>query len=443
MSVELLTEEGGKPIEISLAQSSAHVLLLGKTGSGKSVLASAILIYAFIYGMPVAVLDVVKPDGTGSFSTLAAQIGGSYRNLQAGGNPLEPPDLRGRSDKDWDEQMMLHKEAVGGLILSMVSLDGLGTDLAPALVHKALSIFYSDRASVEHCWNPLFDAGIGTQVWSNQPNLKNLVELFSPEILDDKQHYGDKAREICSQIRLQLDGWLQRPIGQSFCKPRDYRDNVLFVVYPLQSLHSDEAPVIAQRILIEVTRNTLKFKNSVAFFDEIPVLIQHVPIASTIARLISTGRKQGNRVILASQGPEPLANSPFGAQILDNISLKLTGVIAPSAVESFKRIFGYPHELILPCSERGFYPSRQGIYSRWLVDRSGLLTPARFYPNYLLLALTANQPDEMAARHRLLHEHFPDDPTRAMNAFAHLLSQSFKSGEPIQSVVDNWLLAKA
>ena len=442
MAMELLSEEGGCPIRISLTDSVSHSLILGKTGSGKSILAANLLIDVLINGGWIAAVDVVKPDGTGSFSELTYQVGGNYRNLQTGGNPLEPPDLRHCSQDVWQEKITQFKETVSGLILSMVAMDGPGSDLVPALVRKALSIFYSDRTSVESLWNPIFDAGIESERWQQQPTFRDLIGLFSSDILDAEQLYGEKAQEICAQIRLKLDAWLERPLGQSFCRPRDYRDDVRFVVYSFYTLSKDESRVFVQRIFIEVTRNTLRYTNSVFFCDEIPILMQHQPIAATIARLISTGRKQGNRVILASQGPEAIANSPFAAQILDNISLRLTGVIEPSAVDAYQRIFGYPRELILPCADRRFYPSRQGIFSRWLVDRAGLLTPARFYPNYLLLALTANQPDEMAARHVLLHEHFPNDPTRAMTTFAHLLSRSFKSGKPIQSVMDSWLLTQ-
>ncbi|MEM6251309.1 MAG: hypothetical protein AAF821_00160 [Cyanobacteria bacterium P01_D01_bin.156] len=439
MSLELLSLKGGRPTRISLTESVFHLLITGKTGCGKSALAVQTLIDSMIAGMPVSALDVTKPDGSGTFS-FVHYIGGRYQDLRRGGNPLEPPDVRYcADDQERQEKLAQFRQSVAGLLLAMtISPQESDADIVHALVYRVVSAFYDD-VSIAQRWQQAIEAGLGTSAWEEQPTLRDMVNYFSPERLQMKR-YGERIREVSARMLLKLEGWLNRPLGESLCIPRQYEDNHLCVIYPLQSLDTDEAPVVAQRILNEITRKSLNYRNSVVFLDEAPILLQHDAIAATVAQIISKGRKDGTRMLIATQGPDAIQRSPFRAQILDNISVRLIGVIEESSVTDYENIFRYPRELLIPCSERGFYPSRQLICSHWLVDNRGILTPSRFFVNYLTLALCANQVEEVAARDRLLAS-FPEDAITAFTTFAHLLKLSFRSGQSIERLVDDWIAA--
>lgn len=82
------------------------------------------------------------------------------------------------------------------------------------------------------------------------------------------------------------------------------------------------------------------------------------------------------------------------------LSVRLIGRIQRTATPSFVQIFGYPVEIIPQCER--FLPNKQGIFTQWLLDDSGIYTFCRYYPTYVQLAVVANNPDEQAIRAQYL-----------------------------------------
>ncbi|MEM8648345.1 MAG: hypothetical protein AAGF86_18680, partial [Pseudomonadota bacterium] len=154
-------------------------------------------------------------------------------------------------------------------------------------------------------------------------------------------------------------------------------------------------------------------------------------------RIRANGAKAGVTSILAAQDPDTIAHSAAGAQILQNAPTRLMGRIQPAAITSFEQHLNIPRSVIADNASTGFFPNPQGLYSNWLLEDGGTYTRCRFYPSPILLALTANNPDEQAARTKVMR-HFEGRPLEGLATFAKLLTQAIQSGHKLADVIAQW-----
>ncbi len=149
-------------------------------------------------------------------------------------------------------------------------------------------------------------------------------------------------------------------------------------------------------------RRSLAAPASIFFIDEAPILFQFESIAALVAKLYANGAKSGIRAILSAQEPTSILQSPSGAKILANTNTRLIGRIEPTSVDSYVHHFKYPLPIIAVNGTEKYFPNKDGMYSLWLLDDGGVLTPTRYYPPLELLAAVANNPDEVIARQKAL-----------------------------------------
>ena len=208
-------------------------------------------------------------------------------------------------------------------------------------------------------------------------------------------------------------------------------------MFALRNLSNEEdAAVLALSAYAAALRRALEAPASIFFIDEAPILFEFDEIGALIGRLCANGAKAGIRVIISAQDPDTVHKSPASAKIFQNLTTRLIGRIQPMAVDSFERILKYPKAVISRNASESFFPKREGIYSQWLLDNSGIYTYCRYYPAFAQLAAVANNPDEQTTRDLVLR-HAPDTFT-GLAEFARLLVLSIQSGEPLSVITERW-----
>lgn len=441
--LELLSDEGGVPVFLDLFSTHRNLGIFGTTRSGKSVLVSGILTQALARGMPVVAMDFPKPDGSSTFSEYTCFVGGAYFDIsQESNNLFELPDLRGLAPELREKRLAEFKGFLEQALLAMV----LGAkrdqelpvspELIESILKLALDAFFQ-AAEILQRYDEALAAGLGSQAWSRTPTLVDFLAFCKPDALNLSQ-VGDRSQEVLQFIEVRLRGWLSSGVGGAVSKPSSFHNDASLLVFALTNLSSNnEAAVLAISAYAALLRRALSCEASLFFIDEAPILFEFPQIARLIGRVFANGAKAGIRVILTAQDPDTIERSVSSTQIFQNMNARLIGRIQPAAVPSFERIFRYPQEIVSRCARESFLPKRQGIYSQWLLDDNGSYTVCRYYPALLLLALTANNPDEQAARQRVWRC-YADAPFVALAEFAKLLKQSIQAGIPLKQVVDQW-----
>jgi hypothetical protein len=411
---ELLAEEGGTPLNLDLFKAHKNLALFATTRAGKSVLVSGILTQALSHGMPVVAMDYPKPDGSSTFTDYTHFLGdnGAYFDIGTESNNLfEMPDLRSLSEEQQRERFEDYKGFLESALLAMIvgsrGNSGVARILSQtvrSILVLALNAFFNDPTIKERYDKAQF-YGFGTPAWAQTPTLADFLEFCSPEHLSLDTVQGD-IQTALQQIGLRLRFWLTSRVGRAISAPSSFRSDAQLLVFALRNLSDDEdAAILSLSAYSAALRRALSSPASIFFIDESPILFEFAEISALVGRLCANGAKAGVRVILSAQDPDTIAKSPDASKIFQNLSTRLIGRVQPSAVPSFVKILGYPQEIIGRNATESFFPKKEGIYSQWLLDDSGIYTYCRYYPGYAQLGAVANNPAEQAARTQTLKQY--------------------------------------
>ena len=448
---ELIADEGGSPVHLDFYDphpilSLRMGLVLGATRSGKSVLVGQILLEGLMQRMPVTVVDYVKPDGSSTYSTYTQLLDGAYFDVtQHSNNLLEMPDLT--EFKDPKDRAVRSQQYLKYLFLALMALivgskpsDRLpvGEGVIKTVLKQALNEFFKD-ACITKRYRDAYQDGFGSPAWRKMPTLWDFWKFCRDE-LSALRESSPQAEAALDFICLQLKGWIDSPgLGQAISKPSSIRTDARIVVFAMANgTDDDEAAVIAIIALAQAMRRSLSAKTSLLFYDEASISCKYPGVSLMIGQVCANGGKAGIRTILAAQDPDTIARSAAGSQIVQNVNTHLIGCVRPAAVPSFEQFLGYPRALIARNASEGFFPNPQGLYSQWLLNDGGAYTWCRFYPSPMVLALTANNPDEQEARNRILAAH-PGRPLEGLAVFSRLLVEAIQSGKPLSDITDRWL----
>ncbi|XHX79266.1 MAG: hypothetical protein RBJ76_04855 [Stenomitos frigidus ULC029] len=232
-------------------------------------------------------------------------------------------------------------------------------------------------------------------------------------------------------IRLQLDFWLNSRVGRAISEPSSFRTDVPMLVFALRNLsEDDDAAILALSAYSAALRRALSSPASIFFIDESPILFQFDQISALVGNLCANGAKAGVRVLLSAQDVDTIANSPSASKILQNMSLRLVGRIQPNAVASFVKHLSYVEEIIAENATPKFFPQRESLYSRWLLDNNSTFTQCRFYSPYFQLGIVANNPHEQLARDAFMAAY--PDPYTAIAKFSTELASALRDGRKMR-----------
>ena len=427
---ELIAEEGGTPVYLDLFNEHKNLALFATTRAGKSVLVSGILTQALAHNIPVVALDFPKPDGTSTFTdyTEFMEESGAYFDISKQSNNLfEQPDLRSLDPEQQRDRLLDYTGFLESALMTMVlgsSTDNpLLSQTVRSLLNLALTAFFADEGIKER-YRIAIAGGFGSSAWQKTPTLRDFLYFCTTEHLQINSVSG-RVEDALSQIQLRLRFWLSSRVGQSISAPSSFPTDAQLLVFALRNLSDNEdAAVLSLSAYSAALRRALSSPASIFFIDEAPILFEFDQIADLVGRICANGAKAGIRVILSAQDPDTIAKSKAASKILQNLSTRLIGRIQPVAVDSFMQILKYPREIISRNASESFFPRKEGIYSQWLLDNNGIYTFCRYYPGYEQLAVVANNPNEQAARTKIMRDH--SDKYEAISTFARQLVASLR-----------------
>ncbi|KAM3092524.1 hypothetical protein ACKFKG_22165 [Phormidesmis sp. 146-35] len=436
---ELIADEGGSPVYIDFINEHRNIAALGTTRSGKSLLIAGMMTQFLAEGYPIVCLDYPKPDGTSTFTDYAEflQPRAAYFDIgRESNNLMEMPDLRHLSEEEQQERFEDYKSFLEGALVTMVlptaQQDAMLEQTVRSLIGKALNRFFKD-AEISRRYSEAQADGLGTPAWALTPTLKDFLEFCTPEKLKIETDTGH-IRSAQSQILLQLEYWLNSRIGRAIGRPSSFPTDAQLLVFALRNLSNEnEAAVLSLSAYSAALRRALASPRSIFFIDESPILFAFNTIARLIGRLCANGAKAGIRVFLSAQDPDTIMNSIAGQQIMQNMNTRLIGRIQPLAIESFIKWLSYDRSIIARNASEFFFPKRSELYSNWLIDVDGTYTYCRYYPSAVQLATVANNPDEQAARARVLAQ-YPDNKLLAMAKFAEQYVTAIRSGSSLDAI---------
>lgn len=429
--LELLAEDGGTPVFLDLFTQHKNLGIFATTRAGKSVLVSGILTQALARGWPVVALDFPREDGTSTFSdytNFMAERGAYFDITNQSNNLFEIPDLRRLSEEKQQERLEDYKDFLLSALLTMTvakSADQLLNQTIRDVYALALNAFFDDVVIKER-YRKAICMGFGSREWQQIPTIKDFLPFCKPEYLPFRGMQGDIKRAL-SRIELSLNSWQRSRVGRAISAPSSFPTDAQLLVFALRNLsNDDDAAVMALAAYSAAKRRTLEYPDSILFLDEGPILFQYQDVARMIGKQCANGAKSGVRVILTGQDPNTIANSVAGSQILQNLSARLIGRIESTAVKYFEDIFDYPKEVIALNATEAFFPKKEGLYSRWLLDTKGIFTFCRYYPSMVGLAVVANNPPEQQARSWFL-QRYPNK-YEAISRFAAYLVSWIRDG---------------
>lgn len=413
---ELIAHPGGNELYLDFDGEHKNTLIFGIKGSGKSLLAFRIVLEALRQKQPVVSIDYPNPDGSGTYQEAARHLpGATYLDVSSESiNIVQPQSLSNIvDDKKRAERFEIFLENVAILVKTLVlgedtGLEGFVIKRIHDFIPLGLRGFYSD-ASIEQ----RFAAKDNSTV----PTLIDTLPFFSREFLaveaEDKE-----GQQACAIIQSSIRSVLAKPIGRVIGRASTINTNSQWIVIALTNIRSERDKEIMSLVALNLALwLILNHPKSLFFMDEASVNLSSKAISEMSGHFCATGRKAGCQVVFAAQEVESIAKSCASSQIFGNCDLLLIGRIASGSEEQYTRYFNIPSQII--SQNQNFKTSKRDAFSMWLVAYQKTYSQCRFYPSFILLALTVNNPDEK----RLREEFKAQFGERWVEEFANYLEQ--------------------
>jgi hypothetical protein len=453
--VEFLADDASSPVCIDLSSPHAfnhrHMAIFGTTRAGKSVVLAAIILQSIVDRVPVVMIDYPNADGRSTFyelcqfhHELAVYIDVRRNSL----NLFDRPDLSGFSDEVARERFADYQKHVVNVLTAIVT-KGQITEDAPVirnLLTLALDEFYQDPATLDR-FREAEEAGFGSEGWQKMPNLQTFADFFSG--LVKRNHFealwshGNSATiqisrmpDLLDRINLGFLAILKSPIAECIAKPTSIQTDRLLTVFAMTGVNEEDVAVLSLVAYAKSIAQTLIYPRTLFVIDESPILFRYEALVNVVAALVSNGAKAGIRVILSAQDVATIGDSKYGSQILNNINTHLIGRVQESAPKSFEKYLGFPTSMVNVCC--GFMPNPIYVYTNWLIYDVSRYVFVRYYSPPILLALVANNSEEVKARERFI-AHFDGDYFEAIAAFSEVLVASYRSKETLAALVEQRL----
>ena len=410
--VEFLSNEGGKSICVDLFTQTAHALVTGMTGSGKSVLLWRFMLDALARNIPVVGMDFPAQDGESSFKTGIELLGpdGAYFDIsRSSSNIMEPPDLRRFSEQERETRMKSWVNFIGEALLTII----MGRINQPYLsqrvdsfLRRALLLFLSDQEIIDR-YNQGFEQGWQSPQWQQMPVLADFLRFCTVPRLQIKNPQ-ELDRQALNQIHCQIKALLASPLGKALGKPSSFSPEPMVKFFALTGLsNAQDSFIMAVNANAACVRVALSHPKSLFVGDELSVLCRRQGFSNMLGTLTATARKDGLTVLLSAQDPDTICTSSAAEMIMQNISYRLTGKITANAANSYQKFLGYPAPIINQNASELFKAQKSELYSCWLLEKEGRYWQTRFYPGEMVLSSLANNQEERRARKRVLEKQEP------------------------------------
>ena len=300
-----------------------NAVIVGSSGSGKSVAAKTMLTRHVMRGAGACVLD---PDS--EYGTLVRLLGGQYFELpEAALNPL----ALGR-----DESCDL---AASRIIPVLSVMAGDETEYVGGRPIRRLP--NEDKAWMHHALRTFL---VGWRE-SNQgePLLREFVEHLASEQLHDDT-FSELARERCRRVILRLRGFTQGQLGEIFDRPSTFSiraGGVTGIGFRSLSLAyaADLTPALCVVLSHVLDAITAASDRMIVLVDEAHVLTSDPDAGQVLEQLVRRARKCRAGVWMASQRIEEFTATDLGRTLASTAATKLVLGHEDTVAEQVRTLF--------------------------------------------------------------------------------------------------------
>ncbi len=441
-----LTRELNTPVYLDIANEKNHTGIFATSGAGKSNVILEMILEYVINEQLVVLFDFPRPDGTSTYTVLVPLlqklgVKAAYHNVRSNTiNVIEMPDLRNATDEKnrlerWNDAFKSHVRLLVAIVIGIS--DNPDREV---LVNSLLTDCYYDfhqQEEIKSRYEQAIAGGYGSPAYQQMPILENFVDFaenwFKTYIKNKAETNSELSRETIDLILIQLRGILKTPLGRSINGISSFNTDTDVLVIGLTDVAENlDSLLYAMSGLNALYRGAFSAKRSLLGIDEGTILYKFRFFARETGIIPVHGRKWGCNFLIAAQEITTIRDSISGNEIFKNLDNIFCGHIQSPAIAEMSSIDFYP-ELLKYYTTAAFKPSKEFLQSYWYLKRSDQHLEVTHPPSHLLLALGATDPDEEAARAKIMSQY--DDEIEGLKAFAKVNARAKKQGLSLDFVM--------
>lgn len=444
--IMLVTRELNSSLYIDIANKKNHTAIIAKTGGGKSILMFEMILEYLLYGYLAVIFDFPRPDGSSTFTVfvpILQRLGvkAAYHNVRDSVmNIIEWPDLRyvkskKQYEKRWQQAFQNHVRLLCAIVMGTTDNPDREV-LVTSLLTQCYADFLVDE-TIKRRYSAAIEGSFGSDAYQNMPILETFVdyaeEWFGKYIEQKKDRISTLVNDTVDIITTQLRGVLKTSLGASINGISSFDTNVQFLVVGLTDVSENlDSLIYAMSGLNVLMRQSLSAKRSLFATDEGTILYKMPFYARETGIIPVHGRKWGCNFLVAAQEIQTILTSCSGNEIFKNLDNIFCGHVEDAAISEMLDL-KFREELIRPYTSESFKPSPELLQSYWYLKRGDQHLEVTHAASELLLGLGATDPEENAARKRVMALH-PGNEIAGIKHFSQLNAQAKVQGLTIDSI---------
>lgn len=436
----LVSRELNSPIYIDFANRKNHTAIIAKTGAGKSNMMLEIILEYLFYDYLAVIFDFPRPDGSSTYTVLMPLlqrlgVRAVYHNVRESVmNIIEWPDLRHVTRKvdyqrRWHQAFQNHVRLLCAIVMGTTSNPDREL-LVTSLLTQCYADFQADPG-IKQRYQAAIEGGFGSDVYQRMPILETFVDFaedwFSHYIDRKAERISNLVKDTIDIIVTQLRGILPTSLGRSINGISSFDTNVQVLVVGLTDVAENlDSLIYAMTGLNVLMRQSLSAKRSLLATDEGTILYKFPFYARETGIIPVHGRKWGCNFLVGAQEIQTILRSCTGNEIFKNLDNIFCGYIEDSAIaEMVEQKF---REMLLrQYTSEASKPSMELLQSYWYLKRGDQHLEVTHPASEFVLGLGATDPDEDAARKRVMSLH-PGDEIAGLKHFSQLNAQAKRQG---------------
>lgn len=432
------------PVYLNTALKKALIAIIGPMGSGKSVLMNRMIFENILHRIFSVVIDVPPGNGKSTYQPFMVQlqrigVAAAYFDVKA-----HIINVLAEIDTSWAGDLLSVQllKKIKQNHLSLLRALVLGDDLDHPLyktIKSVLALSYQDwRAlpEIDHRYRVAKTGAFGSEDSKQMPILQDFVDYFPVWVKQYKQTKDceDLELQAIAMIRTELEAVLTTDLGASINGVNTFNFDLQTLVIGLTDLQDPQESVIYSMAAINLMElQSFRYPRSAIFGDEISTTFKYRSISIRFAEICTKGRKEAKNVVIAGTEENTLVQSEGGRDILNNLDAVFYGHCNPTAVENAAKHLQLKPEVLAKYVRADYAPNLAELCTSWYLRKGNRHFELLFYTSPLMLALVCTQPEETAARERILAL-YPDNPLQGYIKFGHLLKRAYKLNLPLSSI---------